>query len=228
MTTSHARPGPPPGKNHEPSACDRAVQHLKAEIFHGRLRPGDRVVQEPVATALGISRVPVREALIALEREGWVRLDLHRGAVVTGLDRAAVRDYYDLFGVLYGFAATAALQRPHDELVTQLAAIARQAKQTNDPGEISRLAIKFRALTVDAAASPQLKVLLRSMSGLLPGEFFSLVPDAIAAERSGFTAIVRLMRAGDGPGAEAEYRKLMRRLGKLVVRSLDARGLFDA
>jgi DNA-binding GntR family transcriptional regulator len=227
MTANQRRPSRASGKTHEPSACDRAIQHLKEQMFHGRMRPGDRVVQEQVATTLGISRVPVREALIALEREGWVRLDLHRGAVVTGLDRAAVRNYYDLFGVLYGFAANKALQRPHDDLVDQLAVIARKAKHADDPNEISQLAIEFRALTVDAAASPQLKVLLRSMSGLLPGVFFSLVPDAIAAERSGFASIVRVMRAGDGPAAEAEYRKLMRRLGKLVVRSLEDRGLFE-
>ena len=65
------------------------------------------------------------------------------------------------------------------------------------------------------------------MSGLLPGVFFSLVPDAIAAERSGFASIVRMVRAGDGAGAEAEYRKLMGRLGKLVARSLEDRGLFE-
>ncbi len=227
MTATQPRTNRSSGKKHDPSACDRAIQYLKEQIFHGRLSPGDRIVQEQVASALGVSRVPVREALIALEREGWVRLDRHRSAVVTGLDRAAVLNYYDLFGVLYGYAANKALQRPQPELADRLGAIARRSKETDDPNEISRLAIEFRALTVDAAASPQLRVLLRSMSGLLPGVFFSLVPDAIAAERSGFASIVRMVRAGDGAGAEAEYRKLMGRLGKLVARSLEDRGLFE-
>jgi len=49
-------------------------------MFDGTLGPGEKIPQDDVAGVLGISRIPVREALIALEREGRVTIELHRGA----------------------------------------------------------------------------------------------------------------------------------------------------
>ena len=68
------------------------------------LKPGTRVPQDDIARVLGVSRIPVREALIALEREGWVTIEMHRGAFVNALDEQAARDTYELFGLVYGFA----------------------------------------------------------------------------------------------------------------------------
>src|SRR6476661_7982405 len=58
-----------------------------------------------IATALNVSRIPVREAIIALEREGWVTHLVHRGAFVNRVDEDLIRDHYALFGLLYGYAA---------------------------------------------------------------------------------------------------------------------------
>jgi len=77
------------------SSGDHAATYIKRLIFDQHLRPGDRVPQDDVAQALGISRIPVREALIALEREGWITIEMHRGAFVNDLDEQAVRDHYD-------------------------------------------------------------------------------------------------------------------------------------
>jgi hypothetical protein len=66
------------------------------------------------------------------------------------------------------------------------------------------------------------------MSALIPGEFFELVPEAIAVERRGLAAVLRSLRNGDGDGAAAEYLKMMRKVGERVVDVLDARGLFAA
>ncbi len=57
------------------SSGDEAARFIRRAIFDGTLRPGARVPQDQVAEALGISRIPVREALIALEREGWVTIE---------------------------------------------------------------------------------------------------------------------------------------------------------
>src|SRR5881227_2727330 len=93
------------------SSGDEAALLIRRMIFEGELRPGERVPQDDVAAILGISRIPVREALIALEREGWVTIELHRGAFINALDDQAVRDHYELFGLVYGFAARRALAR---------------------------------------------------------------------------------------------------------------------
>ncbi len=68
-----------------------------------------RVPQDAIAQELGVSRIPVREALIVLEREGWVTNEMHRGAFINTLDEPTVHDHYELFGLIYGFAAKRAL-----------------------------------------------------------------------------------------------------------------------
>jgi DNA-binding GntR family transcriptional regulator len=70
-----ARPLPAPGEQlQRRSSGDRAALYIRRLIFDGELRPGARVPQDDVARSMGISRIPVREALIALEREGWVTI----------------------------------------------------------------------------------------------------------------------------------------------------------
>jgi DNA-binding GntR family transcriptional regulator len=209
------------------SSGEQAALYIRRLIFDGELRPGSRVPQDEVAQALGISRIPVREALIALEREGWVTIVMHRGAFVTALDEQSVRDHYELFGLVYGFAVERAVTRSGAELSTALKAILHSLKQTDDPTEVGRLTIRFHGAVIDAAQSPRIRVVLRSMSALIPGNFFELVPGAVDSERRGFTAIVRAVAKGDGEGAAAEYARTMRAQGDRVVQVLKGRGLLD-
>src|SRR5437763_3562259 len=137
------------------SSGDEAALLIRRMIFDGELRPGSRVPQDDVAAMLGISRIPVREALIALEREGWVTIEMHRGAFINALDARSVRDNYELFGLVYGFAARRALERSGPELVARLTEIKSELDATGDPAEIGALAVAFSAAVVDAAQSPR-------------------------------------------------------------------------
>jgi hypothetical protein len=65
------------------------------------------------------------------------------------------------------------------------------------------------------------------MSGLVPGNFFELVPAAVEGERRGLSAIARAMRRGDGERAATEYQRMMRRQGDNVVAVLRERGLLE-
>ncbi|MBV9283208.1 MAG: GntR family transcriptional regulator [Acidimicrobiia bacterium] len=210
------------------SSGDEAALLIRRMIFDGELRPGARVPQDDVAAMLGISRIPVREALIALEREGWVTIEMHRGAFVNALDARSIRDHYELFGLVYGFAARKAIERSDRELVDRLSAQVRACDATQDPVEFGRSASAFQAGLVDAAQSPRIKVLLRAMSALVPGEFFALVPDAMAVWRRGFMAVLRAIRKGDADAAADECQRAMRRVGEKVVAVFAERGLFQS
>jgi DNA-binding GntR family transcriptional regulator len=208
------------------SSGEHAAVYIRRLIFDGRLRPGERIPQEQIAQALGVSRIPVREALIALEREGWVTIEMHRGAFVNALDERAARDTYELFGLVYGFAVRRAIGRTNSTLAERVEGIARQLAQTDDHDEISRLTISFHATVVDAAASPKVKAVLRAMSGLIPGNFFALVPGAVDVERKGLTAIAGAVAQGDAEMASDGYERMMRRQGELVIKLFADRGLF--
>jgi DNA-binding GntR family transcriptional regulator len=207
------------------SSGELAALHIRRMIFDGALRPGDRVPQDDVARDLGISRIPVREGLIALEREGWVTIELHRGAFVSAFDEPSVRDHYEMFGLVYGFAVVRAVARGGDELAPALTALQHEIAATDDPAVIWRPALRFHALVVDAARSPRIKVVLRSMPTLIPGNFFERVPGAIAVEHRGSAAVARAVRRGDGDAAVAAYARTMGQQGDLVVKVLRDRGL---
>src|SRR5947209_10509671 len=83
------------------SSGEQAALYIRQLIFNGVLRPGQRVPQDDIATALGVSRIPLREALIALEREGWVTIEIHRGAFVNAVSPETINDHFDLVGLLY-------------------------------------------------------------------------------------------------------------------------------
>jgi len=201
------------------SSGEDAARHIQRLIFNGELRPGGRVPQDEIAQNLGISRIPVREALIALEREGWVTIEMHRGAFVNALDARSVRDHYELFGLVYGFAARLAIARSRPDLVDRLAELVAACGATDDPVEFGTYASAFQATVVDAAQSPKVKVLLRAMS--------ALVPDAMAAWRRSFAAVLRAFRKGDGDAAADEFRRAMRKIGEKVVTVFQERGLFE-
>ena len=96
------------------SSGDLVAVHIRSMIFDGELRQGDRMRQDDIARRLGVSRIPVREAIIALDREGWLTITPHRGAFVHGLDEDALRDHYELLGLVYGLAARRATERASD------------------------------------------------------------------------------------------------------------------
>lgn len=217
---------PLPGGARRRSSGAQAAEYLRSLILEGRLRPGDRVPQDEVAEALGVSRIPVREALIALEREGWVSVELNRGAFVNALDPDTVRDSYELFGLVYGFATRCAVARSDGSLVEQLAEIEKQLRATDDPEEVQRLTVAFHGIVVDTARSPRIKVVLRSTTRLVPGNFFAQVPGSIEVERKGTAAILKALRKGDADKAAAEYLAMLRAQGELVVAEFESRGLF--
>jgi DNA-binding GntR family transcriptional regulator len=210
------------------SSGEQIASHIRRLIFEGVLRPGMRVPQDAIARDLGVSRIPVREALIVLEREGWVTVEMHRGAFINALDEQAVRDHYELFGLIYGFAAKRALVRAAANLAERLADIQRRFARAGNPDEMQELSIAFHGAIVEVAASPRINVALRAMSALVPGNFFASVPGAVDVEKRGLAAIVRAMQKNDGDKASDEYARMMRRIGDKVVQLFKERSLFES
>jgi DNA-binding GntR family transcriptional regulator len=220
----------PPDPTSRMSRGEEAARYIRGLIFDGDLKPGTRVPQDDIARVLGVSRIPVREALIALEREGWVTIELNRGAFVNGLDARSLLDHYELYGMIYGFAARRALDRSGDtpELIRSLEQIVKSLGETDDPDEFLPITLSFYRAIVESARSPRLKPLTRALTQLVPGDFFALVPEAMELERRGLRAITRAMKRGDGERAAAEYLRMSRAIGETVLALFERRGLITA
>jgi len=203
-------------------------QFVRRQIFDGVLKQGQRVPQDAIARTLGVSRIPVREALIALEREGWVTIVPHRGAFVNPVDESAVRDQYELFALIYGFAARRAIERQGEVLAGQLTPLQKRiAAAGDDAEEMFRATIAFQRAVVTAANSPRLRSLLRQATSVVPGNFFELVPGSGKVEKQGAAAIMRAVKRQDADGAVQAYAEMMRKQGDLVVSLFRAKGIFD-
>jgi DNA-binding GntR family transcriptional regulator len=86
------------------SLADQARDLIRQAIFEGKIKPEERLTIERIAADLGISRTPVREALKALETDGIVRIDPHRGAIVQRFEESEVYDRYSVRALLEGYA----------------------------------------------------------------------------------------------------------------------------
>jgi DNA-binding GntR family transcriptional regulator len=210
------------------SSGSQAAEYIRKLIFDGDLRPGERVPQDSIAEVLSLSRIPVREGLIALEREGWVTIELNRGAFVNALDADAVRDSYELYGLIYGFAIRRAVARSDETLVGALRKLETEMRSTDDPDRFWTLTLAFHNTIVEASRSPRIKVVLRASAGLVSGNFFEKIPGSIEVERRGSTEIIRALRKGDIDRAANAYADMMHRQGERVVKTFQARGLFDS
>lgn len=222
--------GSPVASSHNPAAAlpgdglsrvssgEQVRLYIQRLIFDGVLKQGQKVPQDTIAQTLGVSRIPVREALIALEREGWVTIVTHRGVFVNATDEAAVQDHYELFGLFYGFAARRATERQGAALATTLAPIQKRINAAgDDAAEMHAATLAFHRAVVEAANSPRLRSLLRQMTGIVPGNFFEMIPGATKVERQGTAAILRAIKRGDAEGAAEGYAAMMRKVGNLVV-----------
>jgi DNA-binding GntR family transcriptional regulator len=76
--------------------AEEVADVLRARILTGRLKAGEPIRQEQVAKEMGISRIPLREALSQLAAEGFVSLVAHKGAVVAPLSLAEVEELFEL------------------------------------------------------------------------------------------------------------------------------------
>lgn len=209
------------------SSGDQAAQYIRRLIWDGELRPGTRVPQDDVAHAMGISRIPVREALIALELEGWVTIELHRGAFVNQLDELTVRDHYDLFGLAYGLAVERAIERTGADFASRVAASNAAFQSATDPAAIWQRAIEFHSVVIDAAKSARLRVALRRMPGIVPGNFFEEIPGSVDIERVGLAAVTEAVEAGQQRTAASAYRRMLQAQADAVVAVLTDRDLFE-
>ena len=140
-----------------------------ALILKGILTPGQRINEPDIAVRLGVSRVPVREALRELESSGLVVARKHSGVFVRQLDAAEIRDLYQLRGLLDGFAGRQVAQLPEPGKATLLVLLEASVQAMKDAAsrhEVQRYYgenLRFHWAIVEAAGNRALTDTYRGM-----------------------------------------------------------------
>lgn len=151
------------------SSPHRAYSEIRNQIISGDLPPGTRLRERDLAEELGVSRIPIREALSHLEADGFVTSQSHRGAIVTEL---TLRDVQELFDVRLGVevhASKLAAQRVADganpAAVREAMARAERALAGADAGLIAESNAELHETIVALAGNSLLTAMMRSVFG---------------------------------------------------------------
>jgi DNA-binding GntR family transcriptional regulator len=159
---------------------DLVVAHVLDLLLTGRLRSGDRVDRNAIAAALGLSRVPVQEALVQLEHDGILESRYHRGAFVHRFDADVLREHHEVHGLLTGAVSARAATNPGPAFLESLGNTMAMMRGTADPREYLDAVNLFRTTLVDGYAGPRLKATISASRSFLPNEFWATHPEGPA------------------------------------------------
>ena len=120
---------------HEVTALNLVLAAVRSAILSGAIHPGERLRQEELAEVFDTSRIPVREALRALEYEGLVTSEPHRGFTVTTLDADHVDEIYELRILLECQAVRLAVPLLTDEDLRDIEALYQRMVDADDPDQ---------------------------------------------------------------------------------------------
>jgi len=149
---------------------ERVLASLRQEIIAGSLRPGDRLVERELAERLGVSRVPVREAIRALVAEGFVHFETPRRTVVRRLTPHDVQELFELREALEVYAAGLAAARATAEdlaQVQELLDLAATATEAGDAEMITDVNSRLHDRIVAMAGNSLLTEALEPVAGRL-------------------------------------------------------------
>ena len=157
---------------------DQVVNHILNLILTGKLRSGDRVDRNEIALGLGVSRVPIQEALVQLEHDGIVSTRYHRGAFVERFDEATVLEHHEVDGLLNGIASARAASNPTPRILGQIDALMRSLRSAKEARAFSEIAGEYRRTVNDEYAGPRLHATIRASQNLIPRVFWMTYQDS--------------------------------------------------
>ena len=220
-----------------PTIVEEIVRTLRTSILRGEFRPGERLVEEPLAERFGVSRPPIREALRVLSTDGLVTSTPRKGFAVVALSPRDVIELYDLRFALERTAVELALPLARaDQLDPLRAAVAtmRGAAAQSDPDVMLAANTAFHTALVGlpdnrrltetyASLSMQLTVCM-AMNLKFREELYNDPGEAVARHE----ALLDLIATGDLDRVLVELRDhgdrtFMARLDELLLQPDDLR-----
>jgi DNA-binding GntR family transcriptional regulator len=178
----------------------QAANELRDRILTGRLQPGDRLDLDQLTSEFGISRTPIREALLELSYEGLVAITPRSGMAVVGITPEDAVDNFAILAALAGKAAEMATARITPEALSELRELAGAIDRADDVVVANR---HFHRAINQAARSPRMLTYLRQAVRVVPGNYFELFPEQAERSRYEHAALLDAMEKGDAPAARS-------------------------
>ena len=151
---------------------DLVASYVVNLVLTGKLRSGDRVDRNEIAQELGLSRVPIQEAVVQLEHDGVLSTQYHRGAYVERFDESVVREHYELYGLLSGIASARAAVDGVPRILDQLGLLIETMRSNTESRAFQETAWQFRRVINDEYAGPRLQAAIRASQTVMPRGFW--------------------------------------------------------
>jgi DNA-binding GntR family transcriptional regulator len=215
------------------SRTAQAYRVIKDEILSNRLHAGDAVPMERFVRELGLSRTPVREAVLQLAKDGFIDVRPRMGTFVSHLDLRQIQEMYEVRSLIEGHAARLATELIPPQA---LAALEDELRAQKTEGEIDSKAISeagqnVHRLVVDSCGNQVLAQMILSLQDHFT-RFRKLslqIPEKVLSSHREHLEIVDALKRRDGGLAERLVHKHHQHaaqylLESLLRRSADARG----
>jgi DNA-binding GntR family transcriptional regulator len=205
---------------------DQVVSHIINLVLTGKLRSGDRVDRNEIAHQLGLSRVPIQEAVVQLEHDGIISTRYHRGAFVERFDESVVMEHHELHGLLLGIASARAATDPRPHILAQLDSLTGFMRANRDSRAFHEAAWQYRQTITEAYAGPRLLAEIRASQSFIPRSFWTTYMDSHDEMLPFYEAETEAIRTHDTDGARAACAGRSQAMGRIMVNELVRRGVF--
>ncbi|MDQ0219519.1 GntR family transcriptional regulator [Peribacillus cavernae] len=205
---------------------DRDTLHLKVtnvirqEILNGNIEPGERLVQEDLAHSLGVSRMPIREALRLLEAEGLIQLEPHKGAIVKSMEVEDVEEIYELRSRLEGLAVSKSADKLSGEAIVELEKLTIQMKNSEEVEDFVKANIEFHSILMKHCTWKRLTAMIEKLWNGFPQHTPTMLSGQIDKSNKEHEEILEAVKRKDAEHAGVLISNHIKRTGVLLVKNM--------
>lgn len=211
----------------QPKRAETVRDAIVADILSGRLRPGERVIQEQIAEVLGVSRQPVQQALLLLRNEGLLADAPGRGLMIAPLDVDRMAHLYDVRAVVEGLAFRRAAEIASERARRLCPALIANGRKAIESGSVAMLIaadVELHNFIYDLSGNPLIAQMLQlqwTYTQRVMGEMLTRdgIPESIWQQHE---RMVEAVMAADAEAAEALAREHIMESAKFTARQLRA------
>lgn len=184
------------------TASQLVYEVLKEAIVSGSFASGEWLRQEWIASAVGVSRIPVRSALVQLESEGLIELHPHRGARVRTLSPSQIDEIFRLRAQLEAYALRRSIAQITPQRIAELKVLARELDEQPEGSRFLDARVRFYRALYDAPHNPLLVQLIEELRGHLGRYLLGMRLDSHHAHHR-HAELIEYVAEGDVSGAES-------------------------
>jgi DNA-binding GntR family transcriptional regulator len=202
-----------------PSLQERVYRELERLMVDGALKPGFHLVEDDLASRLGVSRNPIREALQRLASEGFVDRQPGRGAFVRSPGAHEIDEVFHVRTLLESESARLAAERISPAELEELAHIldlGDAAVRNGDASQLLELNERFHGIIVSAADNSVMAKMMVSLRLRIRWYFSAVVVTRSAGSWDQHAEIYRALRDGDGEKAAARMAEHVRQTAQTI------------